>query len=317
MEFVVNDLSLHGQLPDLAAFQRAVARLMEIRQAIMAEGSALYCHRNLLDAHVTPAAIMKQAVQVLPKAQRSAWILWLTNQGPFWEDARMHSCDTWLEVQGEIVTDSAIGETAFCRAHGLDRELISFAPSRWLFTPIGVKWVRAGGSEEDVLIPNHWELTAVRRSLMSSPLRIDSWKSLEVHMRRVCARLTFSEDAFGPLDGCPFALSAAERIQVLLRKLDQLRGCVDDEGRRDAEGHRLYHDHFTGDNAWFSDSSATEKVEFRDLLTFTHPTKTSQAMFCPWHGKVKTQQLRIHFSWPVNAHEPLYVVYVGPKRTKR
>ena len=44
------------------------------------------------------------------------------------------------------------------------------------------------------------------------------------------------------------------------------------------------------------------------------PTKT---LFCPWHGKVQTPQLRVHFSYPIRANEPLYIVYVGPKLTKR
>ena len=35
------------------------------------------------------------------------------------------------------------------------------------------------------------------------------------------------------------------------------------------------------------------------------------------HGKVKTPQIRIHFSWPITASTPLYVVYVGYKITKK
>ena len=51
-------------------------------------------------------------------------------------------------------------------------------------------------------------------------------------------------------------------------------------------------------------------------MTFKHPTDASKTLFCPWHGKVQTPQLRVHFSWPVRADEPLYIVYVGPKITK-
>jgi hypothetical protein len=42
-----------------------------------------------------------------------------------------------------------------------------------------------------------------------------------------------------------------------------------------------------------------------------------EKIFCTWHGKVKTPQYRIHFSWPISAVAPLYVVYIGPKITKR
>jgi hypothetical protein len=72
-----------------------------------------------------------------------------------------------------------------------------------------------------------------------------------------------------------------------------------------------------GDNAWFSDSSEAEKNEFEESLTFPHPVEPGQTLFCTWHGKVKTQQIRIHFSWPVRWDTPLYILYVGPKITRR
>ncbi|MCY3818840.1 MAG: hypothetical protein OXH52_05670 [Gammaproteobacteria bacterium] len=41
------------------------------------------------------------------------------------------------------------------------------------------------------------------------------------------------------------------------------------------------------------------------------------SLFCPWHGKVSRLTLRLHFSWPVEAGRPIYVVYAGPKITSR
>jgi len=52
-------------------------------------------------------------------------------------------------------------------------------------------------------------------------------------------------------------------------------------------------------------------------MTFPDPDVQGETLFCSWHGKVKTPQYRIHFSWPVTAASPVYVVYVGPKITKR
>ena len=37
----------------------------------------------------------------------------------------------------------------------------------------------------------------------------------------------------------------------------------------------------------------------------------------PSHGKVRRGMLRLHYSWSGKAGEPVYVVYVGPKITKR
>lgn len=79
----------------------------------------------------------------------------------------------------------------------------------------------------------------------------------------------------------------------------------------------LFQDHFVGEKAWFTDSSDAEKREFRTEMTFPHPTVPQERIFCPWHGKVKIQQMRVHFSYPIKRSEPLYVVYIGPKISRR
>ena len=129
--------------------------------------------------------------------------------------------------------------------------------------------------------------------------------------------LTFSVDCFEPLQGHPFVVGAAYRIIELLDTLNKFITCVDAQGQRTPEGQRIYQDHFTGDKAWFSDSSDNEKMDFKAKLTFRHPGECGKSLFCTWHGKVKIQQIRIHFSWPVSLGESLYVVYVGPKLTKQ
>jgi hypothetical protein len=79
----------------------------------------------------------------------------------------------------------------------------------------------------------------------------------------------------------------------------------------------LYQEYFTGKKAWFTDSSDSEKNRFKSQLTFKHPDVAGEDLICTWHGKVKSPQIRLHFSWPVSADTPLYVVYVGPKITKK
>ena len=96
-----------------------------------------------------------------------------------------------------------------------------------------------------------------------------------------------------------------------------MKNSFDQQGKRTSGGHTLYQKYFTGAKAWFSDSSDREKAQFRNELTFPHPADPDKTIFATWHGKVKTPQLRIHFSWPIRADKPLYVVYAGPKITKR
>lgn len=314
----MNDLSPAGQFADARSFQDAIGQLMRVREEIQRLGSSLYCHRRLVEAQVAHDCTLAQAVQLLPEARRRALMLWLTRQGPYWEDARLHDPEDWLEVNGAVVTDTAVGEAAICCLRGLSRELVSFTPSNWIYTPIEILWRRHedGRTGEPIAVPNHWETASVQQCLATTLKRIESWNELAADVRRTCTRLTFVADAFQPLDGHPFVPGAAARIRVLLNTLNELRGCFNDDGSRTPRGHEIYNEHFTGAKAWFSDSSDTEKRDFNQDLTFPHPDDPARTMFCTWHGKVKTPQIRIHFSWPVRADSPVYIVYVGPKITK-
>ncbi len=312
----MNDLSLHGQFHDIRGFADAVGRMMDIRREIQRFGSSLYCCRSMAYARITAQALMQQAVQGLPSEQRRALMQWLTQYGPYWEDAQLHLGDDWIEARGEIVTDTAVGESAFCRLNGIARELVSFSPSGWTFTPVEATW-RQENQVADVSIPNHWNIAAITTCLEANPEIVDSWGALKAQVSRLNTLLTFAEDAFASLEGHPFVPGAAGRIRVLLHTLNKFKGCFDDEGQRNEEGHAMYANHFSLQKGWFSDSSQAEKNEFRAALTFPHPDRPGESLFCPWHGKIKTPQLRIHFSWPVQAKEPLYIVFVGPKITKR
>jgi hypothetical protein len=317
VDLLVNDLSIHGQFSDLSSFRLAIDRVMAMRRIARRFGRDLYCHRNVAHAQVAPTLAMPSAIQALGVDVRRALMQWLTRQGPFWEDIRLHGRDDYLECRGEVVTDSAVGEAAYCSFHGFERHLVSLVPSSWQLTPVPVTWVTDADAVRAVEIDNHWDPDRLEAVLQRAPVPLESWKHLARVATTRCPGLTFASDSFEPLDGHPFGPGPAERILVLLEKLHTFKGCCDEQGRRTPEGQRLYQDHFTGDKAWFSDSSDSDKQDFRAKLTFRHPTAEGEFLFCPWHGKVKTPQFRIHFSWPVSADQPLYVVYVGPKITKR
>jgi hypothetical protein len=317
VHYLLNDLSLHGQFNSANDFVTSIDVLMSIRQTIRATGRELYCNRDLGSAQVTAELKMQQAIQGMPLEKRRPWMQWITQTGPYWADGREHGEGDWFECDnGEIVTDFSCGEAAFCRSCGLERELVSLDPSNWLRSPIKVLW-RKEPAIAAIELVNHWTNASVETSLGSLPAVFDSWKTLEDCAHRSCPKLTFAKNAFEPLKGHPYVHGAAERLLIRLHMLNKMLGCFDSVGERTAEGHRLYTDHFTGDKAWFSDSSDSEKREFESELTFPHPTDSSKSILCTWHGKVKTPQLRIHFSSPIAKDTPLFVAYVGPKITKR
>ena len=316
LELILNDCSVHGQFPSLAAFGDAIGRVMSIRAAARRFGRDLQCHRNLVSAQVTPNLTMPQAVQALSKDKRRALMQWLTRHGPFWEDDRRHSDDDLLECNGEVVTDTAVGEAAYCIVHGVARGLVSLTPSSWIASPLPVTW-HDSDRVRSIKVPNYWDKEQIEVALESVPIPLNSWADLEKAARIRCPSLTFAGDSFYALRGLPFGRGTAERILLRLNVLHAIRNCVNDQDQLTREGHALYRKHFVGHKAWFSDSSDSEKIKFETELSFPHPTDAGVRLFCTWHGKVKTPQLRIHFSWPIRAREPLYIMYIGPKITKR
>lgn len=319
LELLINDLSIHGQFPDIATFKEAIERVMQMRKVARKFGRELKCHRNVAYAKVTSHLSMPQAIQYFDRDQRQALIQWLIRQGPFWEDVRQHSSDDYLDLacDGTPVTDTAVGEAAICCFRGNDHQLASAIPSSWAHSPIPVRWVLDSGPNKLVDVINHWRVDQLEAALRAAPVPIMSWEDLETAARARCQRLEFSAGGFEPLRGHPFAPGASRQVLTLLETLDRFKGCFTKDGQRTTEGQAIYQDYFTGDNAWFSDSSDSEKAHFQSELTFPHPSIASTTLFCPFHGKIRSCQLRVHFSWPVSASEPLYVVYIGPKITKR
>lgn len=318
MEVLLNDLSLHGQFASIHAFQDAIQSIMGIRNKMKQFGCELYCHRNLVQAQVTYDSTIRQAVQQFEKNERGAVMGWLTQHGPFWEDNRSHDSDDYFEYQELVVTDTALGEAAYRCFLGSEYHIFSLAPSNWMITPIPVAWHR--DKVVSIEVTNHWDISTLETALKATSPPIQSWEQLATIMPIRCTNLTFAADSFDPLCGNPFVNSAARRIVELLETLNKLKSYFDTQGQRTAEGQRIYQDHFTGEEAWFTDSSDSEKNEFKAELTFNHPANDTENLFCTWHGKINTpkkNKMRIHFSWPICVDKPLYVVYIGQKLTKK
>jgi hypothetical protein len=316
LHFLVNDLSMCGQFTHAVEFGDSIDRVMIIRGEILKYGGSLYCHRKLAQAMVFPGVAMPQAVVKLQFDKRRALMQWLTMHGPHWEDDQIHDSNEWYDVNDNVVTETGLAEAAACRLNGSWREVVSFDPSAWLYSPILVRW-EGLPAERSIAIPNHWRVDTVRQTLDANANSVlDSWASLEAYSRRAYGRLTFGNDAFRPLDGHPYVPGASARIQVLLDILNTFKACFDDHGNRTQAGDDLYALHFVGAKARFSDSSDREKEEFHHQLHFPHPGGVGH-LYCPWHGKVKIHQMRIHFTFPIQKETALYVMYVGPKITKR
>jgi hypothetical protein len=317
VSFLLNDRSFHGQFATLELFYAAMRAVMRIRRTALAEGHELECHRSVGGRAVTPAHDLFEAVRACAERdQRVAVLQWLSGRGPFWDDAREHSADRWYEALGDVVTDSAVAEAAERIRNGRATDLVSASPSDWLSTPLVVEEVDGAGSRIPTPVENHWTTSTVEARARELRGPIGSWADLEARCRRV-SRLVFADDSFAPLGSEPFHRGLAEEILTRVETLGRLTACLTRDGQLSAAGLALQQQFCVGDKAWFTDSSAGEKIDFKDDLTFRDPLRPGERLFCTWHGKVKNRQIRIHYSWPVPAGEVVRVVYVGPKITKR
>lgn len=319
MDFLFNDCSVHEQFNSHESFFQAAESVLKMREAIKRAGHEIYCHRNLRGAFVSPGVCMPEAVQRMRRDTRQIWLTWLTKGGPFWDEVRQHGSDEWLEVENEIlVTDTAVGEAAYCLCNGLERELVSLSPSNWNRHPIAVEWRANATTRSRVNVSNYWHLNALSQRLSTIAPTFSSWDSLEKHLRRTCFATCFS-DEFLQMRKYPYVKSVAEGINILLQALNKLSDGIDDQGRRTADAELVYETYFTGADPYCTDESTSNKSKYENRMTFPDPTGSGAMLFCPWHGKVNSPSsyppIRIHFAWPINQRGSLVVPYVGKKLT--
>ena len=318
MDFSFNELSLEGVSAEDKAFKQGIDQVMNIRQLLRRLDRDLYCSHSIGATLMADGKNIYQAVSVWNVERRRALLGWLTKFGPFWEDIRKHSEDDVFAYKDSIVTGSAVGEVAFLCSLGLDWRLVSFAPSSWEFSPVPVDWYKSDEERISIDVINYWTFDQIKSGLDEDFQTISSWEDLKQFAYGRYSSISFLPECFEGLQGFPFMLSRSKRILMLLQVLDNMKNCFDRFGKRTDEGHRIHKNYFEGDRAWFSDSSDTEKSRYEKELTFPHPDIKGEELLCPWHGKVRSSPpIRIHFSWPIRADEPLYVVYVGPKLTMR
>ena len=274
-------------------------------------GVEVYCHRNVSNMAVSSGEAFRARLQVLRPNEKRAVFSWLDKNGPFWEDAPTDASGEWYECDGEFVTETGLAEAAHYVENEIDWRTLSFVPSSWERSPITVTHRENDRASRDIAVLNYWDMAELEPALIQAQPVPKSWNELEDAVRRRFTHLNFTADSFVHLDGQPFAPGVAGKIFSRLNELDKfwaVGGRVSDEGRR------IYENRFMGKEAWFSDSSDTEKRNFGRKLTFR---LGGDDLFCPWHGKLQlgNQQFRIHFTWPVPPGGQLHVVYLGLKIT--
>ncbi|MFM2045032.1 MAG: hypothetical protein RLY86_3608 [Pseudomonadota bacterium] len=313
MEIFLNDLSFHGQFQSIRDFEQAFGRIMKMREVAKRHSRSIKIHHRMDDRVTAGGLTFQQVVAQLTADRRRQILTWKTKEGPIWDAPPRHTGDDYFQCGDDIVTESAVAEAAWCLAQGEEACLVSAVPSNWEMSPITVRWERDQPAEFE--LDNFSDMVPFDAHLAATAGPVVSWDDLERRVRAFCTVLRFTDDCFRAIRSLPFGPGPAREIMQRIKVLEQLAHSTTPDGRT-PEGERIYQDHFVGEKAWFTDSSAREYAAFRSEMTFRHPD-TGKNLFCPWHGKVKSPQIRIHFAWP-DAHEECFIVaYVGRKITKQ
>ena len=191
MELMLNELSIHEQFYSSSKLREAIGRIMMMRNIARRYGREVYCHRSALYRTARPGTPL---VQMLSREQRSATMQWLTRQGPFWDDTPRHDPNEWFECNDEPVTEAGLAEAAYCSTIGMDRRMVSLAPSVWEYSPITVTWCRDDTTSTDVDLGNYWDPPELEADLRQADPAIESWRQLEAVSRQRCSAVEFHSE---------------------------------------------------------------------------------------------------------------------------
>lgn len=315
MDFFVNELSLHGQFESVSSFLPALKQLLQCRETVVRYTYRIYCLRAIGQQPVTSNFNFRQSVMQIPNRDIVRLVLaWVDKHGPFLDEVWERNPSEWFEHAGMVVTDYSLGEAAWRKLHEVDITLLSFTPSNFIKNPLSVTWKSDDTNQTEYDIYNFWELSDLDQHCISCRTPIVSWEEMLIRLQSDYSELTFLESILSTLGSEPFSPIVAKHVEQILAIINKLRTCFDEQGTMTAEGHILLQEYFHGDRALFSDESDTNKVRFRQEMTFKLPNEGM--IFCSFHGKIKHRQFRIHFSWPIRRMEPIYIAYIGPKITK-
>lgn len=317
MVWFVNDLSLAGQYPTAEAFVRDLKQFLTLRNRSPLLASRLFCSRTICYRPVSKNQDFQQAVQASGDRLLTNLVLnWLTRAGPFWEEQRQVVADDYFHYHETDVTELGLGEAARRQLCGALANSVSFPSPEFDYSPLPVIHGLLEEPISTINVVNQWKWEDVQHAVEAATPPIINWEQMLTEARRRFDHLDLTSACGDPLKPEPFRHYVVERVFELLQVLNEYVSCMTETGTPTTRNHELFSQHFSGGKSWFSDESTSNKREFKRELEFSDPVQPGKKIFCPWHGKIKTPQYRIHFEWPPQPKAKLRIFYIGPKITK-
>jgi len=318
----LNEASLVG-MSDLDQVSDYFNALMSARSRSQNLSRVLYCSRKTGETEAIHGERLLKTIAKMPRDKRGAILAWLGKRGPFMDYDRVETDEDLYHLGKTEVTDLGPGEAARQKQRGLDARLLSFDNAAGAHGPFAHTPLRViqGFPDEPIGaadIPNTWDFAEAKKWADAVDPEPDSWVTLLKVCRRRYGNLLIGVHCDQILGAQTFYPAVSRRVIELLRILDEIAGDASAQHGLSAQGLELVQNHFSGGKAMFTDESDENKTKFAREMTFADPADPSRKIQCFWHGKIKTQQFRIHFEWPLPATTAqIKVAYIGPKISKK
>jgi len=318
MEWILNDLSLNNQFSDVDDFVERMTSFLKAKSDNKILEKQLSCSTEIGNIEIFRGVTFSQVVMTMaPRNVRSQILSWASKNGPFWSDERTDNQDDYFEYESIDVTDQGLGE---CSRRACNDECVNSYSFEGKFSksPLTVQH----GLEEDPLglydINNIWGMADLEASAEDAIPQPTCWAEAIDRLKGRFSCLLLSDLVYEQMAPVPVPYSEGnfEGLVERFRILEKYFLGRTDPDVLDKSISELLNTFFKGKKAWFSDSTDDECRRFKNELTFKDLFDGKSKQF-PFHGKIKTPQLRIHFEWPIPPErELIQVVYIGPKLTK-
>ncbi|WP_299774671.1 hypothetical protein [uncultured Pseudoteredinibacter sp.] len=317
MEWILNDLSLSHQFDNVDDFVEKMSVFLKAKTSDSLLNKNVLCPRQLGSVEVFEGLTFSHVVLNLVSRNLRAQILsWVNKNGPFWSDNRVDNPDDYFEYGSLDVTDQGLGECARREIAELDVTSFSF-DGDYSKSPLVIRHGLEEASLGHYDIENIWGIDSLVVAAKESLPKPRNWDEAIDRVKEQCPHIKLSGLVNEQMSPVPFSIGNFESICERFRILREYLDSRDASGNHTEATNVILRNFFQGDKAWFSGSSADECRTFSEKLSFIDLYDGEKKLF-PFHGKIKTPQLRIHFEWPVPAdRSEIQVVYIGPKITKR
>ena len=309
MRAYVNELALAEACAAASPEEKPLVALLEARHRHTALTRSLFCARAMPNTRVREGLLLRDLGQRLPRDQKQLFFAWTAKQGPFIENDRQPAeLDLFVFGDEEIdVTEMGLGEAArrlLTHQAACVHSPVGNPASRFAADSLQVVHGLRDEAHDLVEVPNFKDGATLAEAVQVAGPNPRTWAEALARARQRFDRLLIGDHCDATLSKETFRPHQSRRASELFLVLQTLMEEMDAGGQLSDEGQELLNKHFVGKTAWFS--SESRKHPFPD------PAGKGR-LTCSWHGKIRSDALRMYFEWPpADPAGRLRVVYIGP-----